>query len=398
MESALVDKIRNYIVVVVLAAFVSFTFAVLWWGSGLVERAHQEHYEKLPELLARALVDPFLSLDYSTLNTAVNQLAEAGDEFSIAYIGFMDDRGRLFVSSINENLDSEVRSWINEERLRDREEGLLFPGEQWVEFEDDELGTFSFYELDVPVEFHGDRTGLIKIGYLPKPLTVDWATYRSRVFITGFVILLIIIVVFIFISQSWRDEISNHVSLVRNETEQKYKDKLNKLERKVKSQPLNSDEFFQIIDFGKRVNATMEPVETLRYLVNSVVKILGVKQVVVFLVSTEDSNVLVGQMGMKEGEWMDRSRLNNIKIEIGTGEIGTIAELGQANILDKPRPGAGVAAALRASGQTIGVVRATEKKSGARMGNKDKLKMRLITQLAGNIVKHAFEFQKLRKK
>ncbi len=396
MNSSIAAKIRNYIIVVTVVSYLLFTGLVLWWGSGVTRQATRNHLSQMPRMVALAQVNAFLELNYSALKSSASNLVTAMEDLGIAYVGMLDDRGRMFLKESSSSLPPSVRSIIENERLAGKEGSLLISSEEWVKVVGEEK-RYRFFEIQVPVKIRGETPGAIKIGFVPDAFNTGWPAFRQRIFILSISLVIIISVLAIFIAQQWRDQIDNAKKVARNEVENEYKDKINQLERKAQSQPLSSDEFFQIIDFGKRINKSLEPVEVLRYLVNSVVKILSVKQVVVFLVSPDNPDVLQGQMGMKEGDWMKRERLQNIKIEIGSGEVGTIAELGQANILDKPRPGAGVAAALRAEGQTIGVIRATDKRTGARMGNKDKLKMRLISQLAGKVIKHSFDFQELKK-
>ncbi len=361
----------------------------------MVGQTGEMHYEKFSRAIARSLTENYLQSSHTTLMSAASHIVEEGQELGVAYVGLMNAQGVMFGREVSDHLPADVRGNITAERLDHRDDFIFHETDEFYLESEDGGEHYHIYEVVMPVEFRGEQPGAIKMGLIPENFTTDWPQFRNRVITAGIGLLGIALFILIMASQRWRTQINNTVNRTRNEVKNQYEKKVQELEDEIKSRPLETDEFFQLIDFGKKINRSMNPANVLKYLVNSTAKILGVKQVVVFLISTDDPNILRGQMGMKGGDWMDRSRLQNIEIEIGTGEVGTIAELGQSNIIDKPRPGAGVAAALRAEGQTIGVLRATEKKTGARMGNKDKLKIRLISQLAGNTIKNSFEFQKV---
>jgi hypothetical protein len=396
MDAKAASSARNFVIVFTLIAFLGFGFLVLWFAGDLQVETAETNIKKLQETIAISFVEPFLQSDYATLISSTNQLISKGEDLGIAYLGMMNDRGIMFSRGVSRLLPDQTHAKIRDERLQNRAESLIYFESEELTFEDEDGNLYPVRELVLPVSFRNEQAGAIKLGLVPESFQSGWGQFRTRILAGVVIIILISILLAVMVSQRWRQQINNSITQTKNKVQNRYEEKLKSLQKKIDAQPLTTDEFFQIIDFGKKINDSLDPADVLRYLVSSVAKILSVKQVVVFLISPRDPDVLCGQMGMKDGEWMDRRRLQNIEIKIGSGEVGTIAELGQVNILDKPRPGAGVAAAVRAEGQTIGVIRATEKKTGARMGNKDKLQMRLISQLAGNTVKNAFAFQELK--
>ncbi|MGM0381135.1 MAG: hypothetical protein ACQEP7_04045 [bacterium] len=398
MNNNIASKIRNFIFALTVSSFFLLVLLALWWGSGMMDRTGELHYDKFPRAIALSLTENFLQSNHTTLMSAAEHIVDQGEALGVAYVGLMNSQGIMFAREVSPHLPEDIRGNLMAERLAHRDDFIIKETEEFYLESEEEGEGYQIYEVVMPVEFRGEKPGALKIGIIPDNFIAGWSQFRNRMILAGAGLLGVAIFLLILASQRWRSQIDNSIKRAQNEVESKYEKKIQELENEIQSRPLETDEFFQVIDFGKKINRSMDPAEVLKYLVNSTVKILGVKQVVVFLISPENPDILRGQMGMKEGDWMDRNRLQNIEIEIGTGEVGTIAELGQSNIIDKPRPGAGVAAALRSEGQTIGVLRATEKRTGARMGNKDKLKVRLISQLSGNTIKHSFAFQQLQNK
>lgn len=395
MGSDIAASIRNVVLTVGLVLIGLLVFFSLFFASRMMTAQQQEIARNLPQIVMRTQIEPVLSRSYGAMRTTVQNLVRSGEEFGIAYVGMTDDNGQMHTSAVSSHLPQSIQKKIESNRLVNIEENLIIYREEQFTLSN---GT-DIREVTIPVrrEEGGQTYGAIKIGFIPSAYSGFWSTYRNRmIMITVFSVLVFTILVLIY-GQRWHEAVENKLSQQETRLEKQYTEKIEEIKAESNSGPLSPDEFFQIIDFGKKLPKSMEPVDVLRYLVNASTRILNVKSVVIFLLSPEHPETLCGQMGMKDGEWMDRSRLQNIEIEVGNGEIGTIAEFGQTNILDKPRPGAGVAGALRSGSQTIGVLRATEKDSGARMGNKDKLKTRLLCQLSGDIIAHAFEFQELQK-
>lgn len=387
-------RIRNFIIVVTLVSFCIIVGLFLVFASRMVDTQTQDQLSNLPQIIMRSQLDAFLKQNYGTMRTTVDALTENSSEYGILYMGMMDDNGRMHTRGISNELNETLTTEIEDNYLTSIEENVIIGQTQSFQLSNG----LSVTEVLVPVRrSEDDQTyGAIKIGFNRPAFYGNWPTLRNRVIFTSVLFILFFVILILVYSQRWRNDIENLLTKEENKIRNEYESKIDEMEEQSSEGPLSSDEFFQIIDFGKKLPESMEPESVLRYLVNATVRILNVKQVVIFLLSPEDSSVLIGQMGMKDGDWMDRDRLQKIEIDVGSGEIGTIAELGQTNILDKPSPGAGVAGALRSGGQTIGVLRATEKKTGARMGNKDKLKVRLICQLSGEVISNAFEHQKLK--
>lgn len=394
MAQDIAAGIRNFILGLTIVCFLLIVGLFLFFASRMVTNQSDARIETLPEIVMRSQMDAFLSQNYSSMRTTVDSLVDEGSEVGIAYMGMAGSGGRMHTTAVAPAFSEEVTTEIEDTYLTNIEQNLIIYENQSFQLSD---GT-AITEVTIPVRRsdEGQTYGAIRMGLFRADFYESWSSLRNRVIFTAVLFILFSVILILIYAQRWRRKIENLLNTKEASLKQNYEEKIEEIEEQSSSGPLSPDEFFQIIDFSKKLTKSMEPVDVLRYLVNSTVRILNVKQVVIFLLSPDDSSVLIGQMGMKEGDWMDRDRLQEIEIDVGSGEIGTIAELGQTNILDKPSPGAGVAGALRAGGETIGVLRATEKKTGARMGNKDKLKVRLLCQISGDVIAHAFEFQELK--
>lgn len=393
MDSNIAAKIRNSVLLFGLGFIALFVLFTLLFGSFMLNDQVKKVSRELPQIIMRTQVEPFLSQSYGSMRTTVRNLTRDGEENGIAYVGMSDGSGRIHTTGISSHFSDTVKSEIEENYLGDIEDLIIFRENHHTLKDGTEIK-----EVIVPVrpDQAGQTYGALKIGFIPSVYTDQWKIFRNRIIIITIFLILIFTILVLIYSQKWRALIQNQLSRRETRLQEKYEYKLDEFEAQHSSGPLSTEEFFEIIDFSKKLSTSLDPVDVLHYIVNSARRILNVKSVIIFLRSSENPEILSGQMGLKDGEWMDRDRLKDIEIEIGTGEIGTIAELGQTNILDKPRPGAGVAGALRTEGQTIGVLRASEKQSGSRMGNKEKLKTRLICQLSGDIIAHSFTFRQFK--
>jgi hypothetical protein len=394
MAEDIAAGIRNIVLAITLVSFLLVVGLFLFFSARMVTQQTDRQLQTMPELVMKSQLDAFYKQNYSSMRTAMDALLDNGLDNGIAYMGMTGSNGRMHTSGVASGLDEEATAVIEDEYLTSLDQNLIIEEYDTYQLSD---GT-TITEVVMPVRRSPDDQtyGAIKIGFLRSSFAGGWSGLRNRVLITSVLFIMFLVIIILIYSQRWQRKIQNLLDTKEATLKDNYEEKIEEIKEDSSGGPLSPDEFFQIIDFSKKLTKSLDPADVLRYLVNSTVRILNVKKVVIFLLSPDDSSVLIGQMGMKEGDWMDRERLQEIEIEVGSGEIGTIAELGQTNILDKPSPGAGVAGALRSGGETIGVLRATEKKTGARMGNKDKLKVRLLCQISGEVIAHAFEYQEMR--
>ncbi len=162
--------------------------------------------------------------------------------------------------------------------------------------------------------------------------------------------------------------------------------------RKADDAPLDSNEFFGIIDLAKKVGGTFDLEEILRQTVGAVVRVLGVQEVMVFLVNPGGEE-LQATIGHDSSGMIEPAAVNDVRVRVGQGEIGTAAEYGGTTIIDTPNPGSAMVAALVARGQVVGVLRAKGKVNGKPFGKRDKLIGRQFADLVGNAIANAMHYR-----
>lgn len=383
--SDLASQVRNSILAFVVALILLLAFTAYFFSYQTASQRASDTVDDVSEMIAYSLFEPFLSANFTTLNTATDQLVTRREDFGIAYMAVLDDQGNFVLSSVHEDVSPGDRSMLEEERFVDTE-GLVIESREDIQGED-----LDVREIVLPVTADGTVYGGLMIGIDREFLWRHWYSTVNQLALGTAVLLVIAVLVVLFLQRRWEDLITNRISLARSEITNQYEEKLERAKEETSTGPLTPDEYFELIDYAKRVGETLDPEALLKYMVNSVYNMLQVRQTMVFLVSTDNPDQLVGQMGLEEDQWMERDRLQNLTVDIGSGEVGTVAELGQANIIDRPRKGAGVAAAIRSRGKTIGVIRATEKETGEELGNADKLKLRLVAQMTGDLLYNAFQ-------
>jgi len=153
--------------------------------------------------------------------------------------------------------------------------------------------------------------------------------------------------------------------------------------RKADDSPLESNEFFGILDFAKTAGSTLEIEEILVSAVTTLVRVMSVKDVMVYMVDEMGEN-LQATVGHDANGIIDTASVTDIRVPVGQGEIGSVAELGGVSVIDVPSPGAAIAAAIISRGQVLGVFRCKSKVNGRPFGRRDKLICRQVSEILGN--------------
>ncbi len=162
--------------------------------------------------------------------------------------------------------------------------------------------------------------------------------------------------------------------------------------RKADDAPLDSNEFFGIIDLAKKVGGTFDLDAILHQTVGAVVRVLGVQEVMLFLID-EQGTELRATIGHDAAGMIEPQAINDVRVRVGQGEIGSAAEYGGTTIIDTPQPGAAMVSALTANGSVIGVLRVKGKVNGKPFGKRDKLIGRQFADLVGNAVYTALAYR-----
>ena len=162
--------------------------------------------------------------------------------------------------------------------------------------------------------------------------------------------------------------------------------------RRADDAPLDSNEFFGIIDLAKKVGDTFDIENILRHAVGAIVRVLGVQEVMIFIVD-ETGTELRASIGHDSTGLIEPAVIHDVRVKVGQGEIGSAAEYGGTNIIDVPTPGSALVSALAARGHVIGVFRAKGKVNGKPFGKRDKLIGRQFADLIGNALYNAMLYQ-----
>ena len=146
------------------------------------------------------------------------------------------------------------------------------------------------------------------------------------------------------------------------------------------------------IDLAKKVGDTLDIEDILRHAVGAIVRVLGVQEVMVFIVD-DSGTELKAAIGHDSTGLIEPAVIHDVRVRVGQGEIGGAAEYGGTNIIDTPLPGTALISALAARGQVLGVFRAKGKVNGKPFGKRDKLIGRQFADLIGNALYNAMLFQ-----
>ncbi len=349
------------------------------------EQLESEALNQTVIVLSRSKAAAVKGQDKAALRSALRKLRDSADNLQIGYIGFFDERGRLLTSELYHPVRVDPEP-LTDQRLTDRTERVLFPSVRELT-----IDRQTFREIDLPIDFRGEQVGLVRVGFVPAEENFLTVGFNRIYLLLGGLVIVIGLLLLIKFFADFDQQLEEKFKTRRASIENSYKKQIKQLEKQLESGPLSSSDFFQLLDFARRITGQLSSASLYDRLVAETAQIMEADDVVLFLQINSQSEVFQAVAGIKEGNPMDSSEIEKLKIYRGQGELGRVIELGQSHILNKPYGGAAVAGAIRYDQKTAGVLRVTEKISGELMNNRDKLKIRLISQLVGNIIKASLD-------
>ncbi|RMH57683.1 MAG: GAF domain-containing protein [Candidatus Hydrogenedentota bacterium] len=190
------------------------------------------------------------------------------------------------------------------------------------------------------------------------------------------------------IDMRFQEEVDALVTSMKRE----HQEQLKKLEavyaRKEEDHPITPTEFLGLLDFARKVTATLDYNEVLEVAIHSCLQVMNVRDASIFILDVA-TNELVGRIGHDENGFMDQEEMARIRVPVGKGDIGMVAEFGTTATIDTPRPGSALVSALVTQGRTIGVILVRNKLSGRPFIKKDQMLLRIFSGILANAMETA---------
>lgn len=189
-------------------------------------------------------------------------------------------------------------------------------------------------------------------------------------------------------------EMAEKLEAVRKEMEAKIRQLEVDHQRKDEENPITPGEFLSLLDFARKVSASMDYNEILTMAIHACLQVMNVKDASIFVLDGT-TNELVGRIGHDENGLMPDDEMSQIRVPVGKGDIGAAAEFGTTTTIDTPRPGSGVVSALVSRGRTIGVILVRNKLNSRPFIKKDQTIVRIFSGLLANAMESAAIFHHL---
>ena len=257
-------------------------------------------------------------------------------------------------------------------------------------------------EVFFPVTKAGTNFGAIRAGFTPVAHS-KMSTTRNFMIVIMVFSLAIALAVSLFLGGHLTDSTIRIVDETEKDItyrlQREFKKKMEKIDEEptaddarsnipTEAAQLSKEEFFALLDISKQIHATLNYEEVLHLAVNSVVRLLKIRELTIFLMD-EDQSTLTARIGYNISGMIPEEDLNDIKVSVGHGDIGVAAQFGSTNIVDEPKPGTAIVSALVTRGVVIGTIIVRNKISGKPFGNKDKFLVRQANVIIANALENA---------
>ncbi len=384
-----------------------------------LERENEERVTTLPRFLAVLNQQAILRRDLAALQGNLDGLL-AHAKKDLLYVYFLDARGEVLAQAYHKDLTPENRAELdaalkslgrqNVSNSNSRaaqiaglaeatgESAAADPGGAFLPISEDRVsrrvsaGEILFTDVASPISVAARAFGGVRVGFR------DTLTDRIR----GLRIAFGVFAAAIFLvlgGGSWmlgagiRDEademLQGRVASERRRIEEDFAKRLRSVEAKQEEDsPLSATEFFALLDTAKRLQQSLDYNEILSLTVQATLQALDVRDMSLFLLDPE-RNELYGRAGYDESGEIHAEEMSRIRIPVGQGDLGLAAEFGTTAVIDNPKPGSAVVAALVARGKVLGVILARNKVSGRPMLKKDALVLRQLSALVAGALENA---------
>lgn len=416
---------RTVLRLVLPSAVVSFLLVAALGGALFLkiipdlERENEERVTTLPRFLALLNQQAILRRDLAALQGNLDGiLANAKRDLLYAY--FLDARGEVLAQAYHKEVGAEERAAI-EAALKSmgREEaknsnsrvaqiaGLAEatgettaadPGGAFLPISGNRTtkrvaaGEILFTDVAEPISVAARAFGGVRVGFR------DDLTDRIRGLRVAFGVFSAVLFL-VLVGGSWMlgggiaeevdVEIQGRVAGERRRIEEDFAKRLRSVEAKQEEDsPLSATEFFALLDTAKRLQQSLDYNEILSLTVQATLQALDVRDMSLFLLDPEH-NELYGRAGYDESGEIHAEEMSRIRIPVGQGDLGLAAEFGTTAVIDNPKPGSAVVAALVARGKVLGVILARNKVSGRPMLKKDALVLRQLSALVAGALENA---------
>jgi hypothetical protein len=243
----------------------------------------------------------------------------------------------------------------------------------------------------MPINTGSIRFGGVRVG-IRDDLTQSMRRLRIVAFSTFFLIVLVgagtSLTVATTLDARAQKAAAGVVEAVRKEMETRIRQLEAEQHRKEEENPISPAEFLSLLDYARKISATLDYNEALHISVHTCLQVMNVRDCSIFVLDVT-TNELVGRVGHDENGLMDEEEMARIRVPVGKGDIGAAAEFGTTTTIDTPRPGAAVVSALVARGRTIGVILVRNKLNGRPFIKKDQTLLRIFSGLLANSMENA---------
>lgn len=184
------------------------------------------------------------------------------------------------------------------------------------------------------------------------------------------------------------------ISRVRAEMQEKIKKLESAQEKAEEESPVAPSDLLALLDFARNVSAVLDYARVLEIAIETSLHTLGVRDASIFLLDAA-SNELVGKIGHDDRGMVYDDEMSRVRVPLGSGDIGAAAEFGTTTIINEPKPGTAVVAALVTRGRTIGVIFVRNKTNGRAFIKKDQTILRILAGILANAMDNAALFHHL---
>jgi hypothetical protein len=399
----------------------------------------QKKVRVLPALMATANQEAIIKSDLAALKSTLNQMIANTEGSGIQYIIIQDADGKIMTAVYQRTLIK-----IEQERILDALRKQLAPrrrsaaggqdvavdAEKLSEVEQAALGAGSgagapaellppdqlpviesqtalklavldatIVDHTMPINTGSIRFGGVRVG-IRDELTPRVGRLRIIVFSTFIVIVLLAGGTSLAVAGALDGRIQKAaagvIEAIRKELESRIRQLEAEQHRKEEENPISPAEFLSLLDYARKISASLDYNEVLHISVHTCLQVMNVRDCSIFVLDGA-TNELVGRVGHDENGLMDEEEMARIRVPVGKGDIGAAAEFGTTTTIDTPRPGASVVSALVSRGRTIGVILVRNKLNGRPFIKKDQTLLRIFSGLLANAMENAAIYHHLNK-